>query len=304
MTHINIRLLVLLVLCLFINSCNSNNVSEKSSNTEQLSQLKQLLDEGAITQKEYDDMKRDLLRDSDKEKESSNENLTVPDTQRKEELENTIDGHEYVDLGLPSGRLWAICNIGASMPIEHGDYFAWGETQAKSSYSSKTYKWTNRDEYHLKDGTTKYYYNGGYTKYSIDYYNFTDNKAVLEPEDDAATYNWGERWRMPTIEEMIEMIDGCSWRFAGNYGGTNVACWVGTSKKNYNTIVFPAAGELGDSGSPVAYNEDGMYWSSSMITEGDHQSKCAHTISFEDEFFGENGQIRELGLSVRAVVDR
>ena len=55
--------------------------------------------------------------------------------------ENMIDGHEYVDLGLPSGTLWATCNVGASKPEEYGDYFAWGETKPKDDYSWETYKW-------------------------------------------------------------------------------------------------------------------------------------------------------------------
>ena len=54
---------------------------------------------------------------------------------------NSINGHEYVDLGLPSGLLWATCNVGATKPEERGDYFAWGETTPKETYSWDNYKW-------------------------------------------------------------------------------------------------------------------------------------------------------------------
>ena len=89
-------------------------------------------------------------------------------------------GHVYIDLGLPSGALWATCNVGADNPEDYGDYFAWGETQPKDSYS-----WDN------------YLYGSGYnqlTKYCYDSYygynGFADTLTVLLPEDDAVTANW------------------------------------------------------------------------------------------------------------------
>jgi hypothetical protein len=87
------------------------------------------------------------------------------------------EGHEYVDLGLPSGLKWATCNVGATTPEEYGDYFAWGEVESKETYNWSTYKYgTDYDQL---------------TKYCSDSYygkdDFTDNKTVLDPEDDAAT---------------------------------------------------------------------------------------------------------------------
>ena len=103
--------------------------------------------------------------------------------------------HEYVDLGLPSGTLWATCNIGASTPEDYGDHFAWGETAPKDYYDWFTYKW----------------YNGSYgtlTKYNTDsYYGTVDNKTKLDSEDDAAYVNWGPQWRMPTVEQQKELIE-------------------------------------------------------------------------------------------------
>ena len=90
--------------------------------------------------------------------------------------------HEWVDLGLPSGTLWATCNVGASSPEGYGDYFAWGETEPKDYYDWSTYKWCNGNEVTL-------------TKYCTDsffgYNGFTDGKTELDPEDDAAYVNWG-----------------------------------------------------------------------------------------------------------------
>ena len=97
----------------------------------------------------------------------------------------TPEDHEWVDLGLPSGTLWATCNIGATSPEGYGDYFAWGETQPKQVYDWSNYKWGN------------YYVQGGLSKYVTDSeYGTVDYKTELEPEDDAASVNWGPSWSM------------------------------------------------------------------------------------------------------------
>ena len=89
------------------------------------------------------------------------------------------NGREYVDLGLPSGTMWATCNIGANYPEDYGDYYAWGETETKSNYDWSTYKWCKGSEDTL-------------TKYCTDNdYGTVDNKTVLDPEDDAAHVKWG-----------------------------------------------------------------------------------------------------------------
>ena len=103
----------------------------------------------------------------------------------------------YVDLGLPSGTLWATCNVGAYTPEGRGEYFAWGETETKDSYSWSNYKWC----YGTYDSMNKYFSNYGYAT--------VDNKETLDLEDDAAYVNWGEDWRMPTSEEMEELYSNC-----------------------------------------------------------------------------------------------
>ena len=108
------------------------------------------------------------------------------------------DTHAYVDLGLPSGLLWATCNVGANAPEEIGDNFAWGETTPKNTYDWSNYQHCNGSEYTL----TKYCNDAEYG-----YNGFTDNLTTLLPEDDAATANWGNGWRMPTYEEWKELYN-------------------------------------------------------------------------------------------------
>ena len=115
-----------------------------------------------------------------------------------------LNGHDYVDLGLPSSLLWATCNVGADSPGDYGDYFAWGETSTKSSYDMDTYKYC-KGSY---DTQTKYCNDSSYG-----YSGFTDELTVLESSDDAATANWGGSWRMPTHAEWKELCntDNCTW---------------------------------------------------------------------------------------------
>ncbi len=167
-----------------------------------------------------------------------------------------IDGHYAVDLGLPSGTLWATCNVGATAPEEYGDYFAWGETEPKEEYifykDGEYYKWGTYD-----DSDTENY---GMTKY-----NKTDGKTVLDPEDDAAHVNWGGDWRMPTRAEIEELLDStnCTQEWTDNYNGTGVAGYIVTSVSNGKSIFAPAAGYRNSSFfCNVAHN--GYYWSSSL----------------------------------------
>ena len=98
----------------------------------------------------------------------------------------SYNGHDYIDLGLPSGTMWATCNVGAENPEGYGDYFAWGETQPKAIYTDSNYVYSNGG----CEDFTKYC-----TKPEFGYNGFTDNLKTLQPSDDAATVNWGEGWR-------------------------------------------------------------------------------------------------------------
>lgn len=151
----------------------------------------------------------------------------TPAYQKVEEIKD----YEYIDLKLPSGLLWATCNIGAREPYEYGDYFSWGEVCSKDKYNVDTYKW---------------YENGNgqkLTKYCIDKdFGSVDGKCVLELEDDAINMNWGDPWRMPTEKEAKELLDGCQWTLVSKYRGLNVHGYIGVSKINNDTIFFPLSG--------------------------------------------------------------
>ena len=109
-----------------------------------------------------------------------------------------LNGHEWVDLGLPSGTLWAACNVGATTPEGFGDYFAWGETTQKTTYDWNTYKYCMGNYNTL----TKYCSDSSYG-----YNGFTDTLTMLQVMDDAATVNWGNDWRTPTYDEWIELFE-------------------------------------------------------------------------------------------------
>lgn len=199
-------------------------------------------------------------------------------------ISGQASGHEYVDLGL--SVKWATYNVGATKPEDNGDCFAWGETKPKEEYSRKTYKWT-KDE-----GKT-------FIKYVTDRrFGTIDNKMVLEPEDDAATSNWGSEWRMPTLDEIKELIDGCGWTWTYNYCGSGVAGRIGTSTINGNKIFLPAVCwcKLEDS-APCGY-ESGDYWTSSL--QGD--SYVADCLILYVDLIDWYEHERYIGKNVRAVL--
>ena len=192
------------------------------------------------------------------------------------------NNHEYVDLGLPSGTLWATCNIGASKPEDYGNYFAWGETAPKEIYDWTTYKWCNG----TWDSLTKYNFQS--------YYGTVDSKAELEPADDAAQANWGPTWQMPTKAQQDELHEHCNWQWTTR-NGVNGYLGTGPSGK---TIFLPAAGYK-DGTRIVSEGAFGYYWSHSLYSS---MSLYAYNHLF---FSGSNPdwnqQERSFGLSIRPV---
>jgi uncharacterized protein (TIGR02145 family) len=198
-------------------------------------------------------------------------------------VSGSIDGHNYVDLGL--SVKWATMNVGATAPEEYGNYYAWGEITTKNDYSWSTYKYSS--DYKT---LTKYCTNSDYGT--------VDNKTTLEAADDAATQNWGGNWRMPTIDEWQELIDNCDWKWTDDYNNTGKAGDIVTSKTNGNSIFLPAAGcrlsdELSGAGS------DDYYWSSSLSTDYPYD---ALYVFFYSDRHGTSGGSRYYGRSVRPVV--
>lgn len=156
----------------------------------------------------------------------------------------------WVDLGLPSGLLWAECNVGASSPEDYGNYYAWGETTTKSVYNWNTYCHSNGDS----DQLTKYCNDSNYG-----YNDYMDNLTILQPGDDVATVNMGSEWRTPTMEEWQELIDNTQLARTmqnGVYGIRYIA-------SNGQSLFMPAAGYRW--GGDICYaGERGNYWTSSL----------------------------------------
>ncbi len=201
---------------------------------------------------------------------------------------NTLNGHEFVDLGLPSGLRWATCNIGAITPEGYGDYFAWGETTPKETYTCETYIYA--------EGTT--WNNPRLTKYcfNADYGNngFTDALTTLEASDDAATANWGVGWRMPTYDEMVELKNNCTVMWTTR-NGVNGCLFTGS---NGNTIFMPAAGGRYDDGALVDATVFGFYSSSTIDLSDTYR---ALILRFYSGYCGKGSAHRDSGNPVRAV---
>ena len=197
---------------------------------------------------------------------------------------NVVHEHECVDLGLPSGLLWATCNVGAETPEDYGDYFAWGETQPKSVYNWRTYQYCMGNYNRL----TKYCNNASYG-----YNGFTDNLTTLQPSDDAATANWGSDWRMPTKEEWQELINNTTvtWTTQNGVNGRRFTAMNG------NSLFLPAAGYRGGAGLNGA-GMYGYYWSSSLSTVYPYN---AWNLNFRSYDCGVYDDSRQDGLSVRPV---
>ena len=184
-----------------------------------------------------------------------------------------LNGYEWVDLGL-SVR-WATCNVGASIPSEYGDYYAWGEIETKSEYRKET---------------------------SVTYDVGMDDDISGNPQYDAATANWGEGWRMPTKQELQELVVWCVWEWTSQ--GTHYGYKV--TGPNGNSIFLPAAGYRYRS-SLDRVGDIGQYWSSTPDESG---AQGAYRLDFYRANYGYDGFIdvtisgRSKGFSVRPVTDK
>lgn len=209
-------------------------------------------------------------------------------------LPTSAQAQDYVDLGLPSGIKWATKNLGASKPSDYGDYYAWGETEPKTEYTWATYKWMQTGQSDWKY-ITKYTFADGQTEgiwYDSDGTFIGDGNTTLEAADDAATAKLGSPWRMPTLDEIKELLVNCTWTWT-TQDGKNGYEVKGT---NGNSIFLPAAGyrrssELNGAGSW------GSFWSSSL--SGD--SGNALGLYFNSGAHDWGASYRNVGFSVRPV---
>ena len=222
----------------------------------------------------------------------------VSDPENNENNVQTDGRHEYVDLGLPSGTLWATCNVGANKPEEFGNYYAWGETETKSIFSWTNYKFAGMlCTYDCDDADY-------FTKYAVfDSISilFADNKTILEEEDDAATANWGKNWRMPSKSEWNELLSYCTWTWTTR---NNVKGYCAKAN-NGNSIFFPMAGykeKFIEEGVEYDQSEEevGFYWSNLLDDDG-YNNENAYLLSFGEEWLEVYDDYRMIGGSVRAV---
>ena len=226
--------------------------------------------------------------------------------QKLEDLKGSIGGGgttpspvEYVDLGLPSGLKWAKCNLGASKPSDYGDYYSWGETAPKADYDWPTYKWMQAGKSN-SNYITKYTVADGQT-WGIWYDSsgafIGDNKTVLAAADDAATANLGSPWRMPTADEIQELIDNCTWIWTTQDGVNGYQ----VDGPNGNAIFLPAAGYY--KGTMRYERGSGYYWSSSLHTDLSFFASSEYACGLYFESGGHVGycSFRNLGYSIRPV---
>ena len=178
---------------------------------------------------------------------------------------NTINGHEYVDLGLPSGLKWATHNVGASTPEGYGEYFAWGETSAKTEYTENNS-----------------------TTFGVDMSDISGNATY-----DAARANWGSTWRIPTKTEMEELVNNCTWTWT-TQNGVNGMSVVGI---NGNSIFLPAGTGFFFESSLEEVG-GGFYWTSTPDEESNEHASC---LIVDDSGADSDGGMRCLGMFIRPI---
>ena len=223
------------------------------------------------------------------EKWEQNNQKQENEEKKREEANALIDFAfvpKWIDLGLPSGTLWAEWNLGATKPEGYGEYFAWGETSGTSGgkvrYAWNTYKWCNG----ASDLLTKYC--------------SSDHKHILESEDDAATVNWGGRWQIPSKNQFDELRANCTWEYVTRDG---VNGYFVTSMNNSNQIFFPLSGYCDENGSIWFRNSTGYYWSRELDASfwtGTNKPNCM--ILEKDETKMSSSRVERCeGISIRPV---
>lgn len=203
-----------------------------------------------------------------------------------------------VNLGLSVE--WANMNIGADTPEEYGDYYAWGETKSKRYYGAySTYKHYDDQVYH------KYSYKE--IKGSV-----RDNRFILMPSDDVASKQWGDKWRMPTSEELMELIDNCEWNYSKKNGARGF--WIKNKESESDSIFLPMVGYRDFGTYRFRAGTEGRYWSSSLLRLSEqnmidsiHESKVDSSLCLR---ILENGipeliySSRPVGCAIRPVLNK
>ncbi len=184
-------------------------------------------------------------------------------------IKGNLNGHEWVDLGLPSGTRWATCNVGATTPSQPGSHYAWGETTTKSAYTEGNSKLNGKDVADFSGDKTK----------------------------DVATLKWGKGWRMPTQEEFRELMFYCYWKYVQVNGrwGSQLTC-----NTNNNSIFLPATG-LKDGTKLMEPSGCGWYWTSTPRPSV--KNNGAHDYHFGGALGEVSTSERYYGQAIRPVAD-
>lgn len=230
------------------------------------------------------------------------------------------NGHEYVNLDLPSGTMWARCNIGAVRASENGNYYAWAETCTKTSYSYSTY-------FYMDDNNNSW---KGFTKYTIPDGQFSgiwyengvfcgDRKTKLEDGDDVAFQSWGGKWRVPTNLQLAELKNECYWVYTTNYNDSGVEGFIvykaktnsdkgknsktstpsGSYDISYDANIFLPLSGYRDNLNLNRAESEGNLWSSSLSEE---YTDYADFLNYT--YYGSvsvSSLERTYGLNIRAV---
>ena len=203
------------------------------------------------------------------------------------------NGFEYVDLGLPSGTKWATCNVGADSETDYGLYFAWGETEGYSGYTSqKRFGWYDYSFVENWAANDKYFYP----------YGSDDGKTVLDLEDDAANVNMGGNWHMPSKEQFNELIANTNFTWEENYNGSGINGSLFISKSDESKKLFiPASGILDDGYGTNAGNRFEI-WGNSIDTS---YSSLEYGITLHSNSDGSvvSQNSRYCGICVRGVLN-
>ena len=230
---------------------------------------------------------------TDSQEITATENMTLYAQWKLSTGEN--NGHIWVDLDLPSGNMWATCNVGADAPEAAGNYYAWAETATKQTYTTENYPYIRlvvEGEDTLQK-LTKYCSHGHFG-----YEGFSDELESLLAEDDAAAVNWGGQWKTPSEEDYQELIRNCT------ITTDTINNVVGLTFKgtNGNSIFMPAVRYYSDEG--LVENVCGRYWTSTLATDISYTSPtCAMNCTFylEYEYAEVYPWVRDCGLPVRAI---
>jgi hypothetical protein len=189
-----------------------------------------------------------------------------------------IGNHDYVDLGLESGTLWATCNVGAAKPWNYGDYFAWGETTPKNDTTPESvFSWKNYKYCDGSDSTlTKYCNDSARGKDG-----YTDRLNSLLPEDDAAIVNWGNGFHTPSTDNWKELSEQCIWDNTGDYAGRGVRGFIiYKAKSNEHKGLYNTYG----------YRDNGFDDAIKSYSLADTHIFLPETPFIEKEIRGENHQ--------------